>query len=108
MECRIWYQRSTTPRGKRFSQEAAKSVRELGNTHACIMKRDFEVSGRNPLESVFLQMQGENWNSDGVANDWLRRCEVGHSSMSVGDVVEVIPEQKFYVVANFGFEEVPR
>ena len=39
------------------------------------------------LDSVFRQMQGENWSPHGEAQPILERLRLAHTSMSVGDAI---------------------
>jgi hypothetical protein len=40
------------------------------------------------LDDAFRQMQGENWSPHGEARELLRSLGLGHTSMSVGDVLQ--------------------
>jgi hypothetical protein len=40
------------------------------------------------LDRIFYSLQGEIWNPDGAAND-LIKCLDTHTSMSVGDIVQI-------------------
>jgi len=81
-------------------------VAELGVTH--IYLRDVTVKRPNntedALENVFYQSQGEYWSPNGEARGLIQSKGLGHTSMSVGDVIE--HEGRFWVAATFGFEEL--
>jgi len=56
------------------------------------------------LEYLFLAMQGENWSPNGEASELIRSKDLTHTSMSVGDVVEV--GSKLYAVDLVGWVDV--
>lgn len=41
------------------------------------------------LSKIYGLMQGENWSPNGEANDLIDNSEVGHTSMSVGDIIKM-------------------
>ena len=45
-----------------------------------------EVKGKH-LDDAWRRMQGENWSSNGEARGLLQSLGLGHTSMSVGDVL---------------------
>lgn len=53
------------------------------------------------LEEVFTEMQGERWSPNGEARDLISALGLGHTSMSVGDVVAT--GSTFYLVRPVGF-----
>jgi hypothetical protein len=40
------------------------------------------------LDDAWCQMQGENWSPNGEARPLLKRLDLSHTSMSVGDVIQ--------------------
>jgi hypothetical protein len=46
------------------------------------------IHATNPNE-IYKMMQGHNWSPDGEANIMLRRKSIGHTSMSVGDIIVI-------------------
>lgn len=71
----------------------------LGATHTrlgSVLETDLEV--------IFMMMQGKVWSPNCEASEMLRKMDIGHTSMSVGDVVVV--DDKIYLAAAIGFEEL--
>lgn len=97
----IWYQ---TPDSFRRQPDPDFKIdsNNLEATHV-LLGRISETG----LEQIFRIMQGEFWSPNGEANDMIRRLGLGHTSMSVGDVVR-LPDGKAHVVANVGFQWVPK
>lgn len=56
------------------------------------------------LEAIFEMMQGEMWSPNGEARDLIRSLGIQHTSMSVGDAVQI--EDKIFVVDILGFTEL--
>ena len=56
------------------------------------------------LDKIFGIMQGEYWSPKGQARNLIRRAGVGHTSMSVGDIV--VHGGKAYIVDSIGFKEL--
>jgi hypothetical protein len=77
----------------------------LDATH--VFLTTFEAQEGQPvdhaLEDVFQHFQAENWSPNGEARALIQRKALGHTSMSVGDVV-VDPQGRAHLVASFGFE----
>lgn len=61
------------------------------------------VSGTD-LDELFRSLQGEEWSPEGEANELIVGLGLGHTSMSVGDVIVI--GDKIMVVANMGFDFV--
>jgi hypothetical protein len=57
------------------------------------------------LETVWRMQQGDVWSPNGEARGLIREKGLGHTSMSVGDVV-VDPEGRVQLVASAGFEDL--
>jgi hypothetical protein len=78
---------------------------DLAATH--IFLTTFEAQEGQPidhaLEDVFLHFQAEVWSPNGEARALIERKGLGHTSMSVGDVV-VVDDKQVWIVASFGFE----
>jgi hypothetical protein len=60
-----------------------------------------EIVGAD-LNVLFNVLQGENWSPNGEARDLVR--DIGHTSISVGDVIE--KDGEYWMVDNFGFTKV--
>lgn len=65
-----------------------------------------EVLLAKGLEDVYYRMQGDIWSPHGEMREFIRILGLSHTSMSVGDAVYSQEEDKFYLVDNFGFEEL--
>ena len=59
------------------------------------------------LDDVYSKMQGERWSPQGEARPLIEALGLTHTSMSAGDVILDLEENKFYEVAWSGFNEVP-
>lgn len=53
------------------------------------------------MSNVFRMMQGEEWSPRGEARNLIRKMGLGHTSMSVGDVIRI--GTKFVMVNSSGF-----
>lgn len=62
--------------------------------------------GAADLEEVYHHMQGENWSPRGEARPLIRALGLHHTSMSVGDALHDLVEDRWYWCASVGFEEV--
>jgi hypothetical protein len=58
-----------------------------------------------PMESVWLQMQGENWSPNGEARPLIEAKGLRHTSMSVGDVL-IDEAGGIHVAAWAGFKQL--
>jgi len=83
-----------------FGQEFP-TLSELYDTHKRV-----RIFRADDLEDVFSQMQAENWSPNGEQYDRIRTLGLGHTSMSVGDVVYQKSLGKHFVVAPCGFKEL--
>ncbi len=101
---RIWYMRPEFFRDATMGVDWLKkkglmpTPATLSQTHVCIgmVKETY-------LEAVFRMMQGENWSPNGEARNYIRARGLGHTSMSVGDIVE--KGGRFFIVDGTGFVE---
>lgn len=57
------------------------------------------------LEQIYSDMQGERWSPNGEARFLIKSLNLQHTSMSVGDVVEDVVQNKFWIVRSCGFDE---
>jgi hypothetical protein len=71
----------------------------LEQTHALVGK----IAETDP-ETVWSLMQGEAWSPAGEAYGFIQRLGVGHTSMSVGDIIRV--NNKTLMVDKAGFTDV--
>lgn len=58
------------------------------------------------LELVFVQMQAENWSRNGSARGIIQENGLSHTSMSVGDLIQI--EDMFYFVGMHGFKPIKK
>lgn len=89
----VWYARNPT------FFDADTHLSELSTSH---VRLGSYASGS--LDDVWHAMQGECWSPDGQARNLITRLGLRHTSMSVGDVVEIHGE--FHVCANVGWRKL--
>lgn len=65
-----------------------------------------EVLAAKSLDEVYSRMQGDVWSPNGEMRDFIKVLKLTHTSMSVGDVIYSITEDKFYRVDNVYFSEL--
>ena len=75
------------------------TVANLKKTHRLLGKIKETKKGK-----IFGDLQGEFWSPMGEANALIISKGLGHTSMSVGDVIKT--GGKYFVVAGIGFEEI--
>jgi hypothetical protein len=68
----------------------------LEATHAFIGKLD-----TLDLNEIYEKMQGEFWSEGKITNDILKSKDVGHTSMSVGDIIK--NRNGIFMIDNTGF-----
>jgi len=78
----VYYARRPTfrPSGEFGTPVLTVSRLQTSHVHLC------EVEAAR-LDSVFRQMQGENWSPHGEARPMLEKLGLTHTSMSIGDAV---------------------
>jgi len=54
------------------------------------------------LESIYYNMQGEIWSPNGEARPLIEEKGLGHTSMSIGDIVE-LDDGSLHMVDSVGF-----
>lgn len=96
-ETKIWYQTLIFWETKKFHPEV--KVADLEQTHTLL-----GAVAMTDLEEIFYKMQGEVWSPNGEARNLITRLGLVHTSMSVGDVVEM--GGKFFVCDVCGFTEI--
>jgi hypothetical protein len=97
-ETKIWYQnRSFWEKKNPFRPEVKLS--EIEETHTLLGFVDM-----TDLEEIFYKMQGEVWSPEGQARRLIETLGLVHTSMSIGDVVEIAG--KFFVCDIEGFTEI--
>ena len=101
----IWYGQDQFMReaGMGYDWLEKKGLRpnpkELGLTHVFLGR----INESNP-SNVFRMMQGEMWSPEGEARTMIRRKGLGHTSMSVGDIIRVGGKTLF--VDRMGFKDI--
>jgi len=78
----------------------APTVTDLPQTHVFV-----RALQANDLESIYWQMQGENWSPNEEARPLIERLGLSHTSLSLGDVVQA-PNGRYYVCRWLGWEEI--
>jgi hypothetical protein len=71
----------------------------LSNTHVQIGTLKETDPGK-----IFGMMQGENWSPNGEARNMIKSLGIGHTSMSVGDIIKV--GSNYLMVDRFGFHNI--
>jgi len=103
-EYQVWYMKPDWFRDGSIGRLPEPS--NLGATH--VFLKSVEA---NNLEHLFQIMQGEVWSPNGEARSLIESKGLGHTSMSVGDVV-IDDIGEAFIVSQFGFtmldeDEVP-
>jgi hypothetical protein len=88
---KIWYATNPT-----FLPEVYKPITE---THTLLGEVDM-----TDLDEIFYKMQGEIWSPEGEARELIIRKGLNHTSMSVGDVVEM--DGELFVCDRVGWNKV--
>ena len=104
---RAWYMKPDFFRDGMFGSDSLEvqgkmpRVSNLKDTH--VMVREFEAEG---LMSAYAEMQGEVWSPNGEVHGLIESLGLGHTSMSVGDVIE--GTDRLWMVDVRGFKELER
>ena len=103
---KIWYWKDKHGRdllmGTKFLKKqglALPTLKTLSQTHVLIGE-----IGETNKSKVFRMMQGEAWSPQGEANRIISKAGVGHTSMSVGDII--MQGGKIWMVDRMGFTEL--
>lgn len=75
--------------------------KNLKNTHALLGK----IKETNPSK-IYKMMQGENWGQGSVTNKFLQSKGVGHTTMSIGDIIKI--GNKVLFVDERGFKDISK
>ncbi len=94
---RIYYMRPEWFRNGICNQKPV--IAELEKTHVFLC----ETEARD-LDHVFYNMQGEIWSPNGEARELIQSKGLRHTSMSVGDVIEL--DGSYWLVSSSGFEDL--
>jgi len=74
-------------------------IKNLKKTHVLLGS----VKGTNK-EKLFDPLQGEKWSPNGEAYDLIDQSGTMHTSMTVGDIIEI--QDKFYMADLRNFREL--
>lgn len=100
----IWYWKEEYGRDFLMGYEFVKKQLDftpdkLKDTHVLVGT----ISETNP-DRIYSMMQGESWSPSGEAYNMIRKLGVGHTSMSVGDVI--VMGQTGIMVDRTGFVDI--
>jgi hypothetical protein len=95
----VWYMRKEWFADGIMGTEPDKY--HLGKTH--ILLKTLATEGWK-LEDVFVEMQADRWSPNGEAYGLIKAKGLGHTSMSVGDVI--VEDGEAYVVQGVGFHKL--
>jgi hypothetical protein len=102
----VWYQKPGMSRdfgmGWKFLQKhdlPTPDPKNLQKTHVFLGFVD-----EKNLDKVFHMMQGMFWSPRGEANSFIRSKKLDHTSMMVGDVIQI--GSTMYFVDRLGFEKL--
>lgn len=106
-QTRIWYVRPEQGRDYRMGYDWLRDQgipvpdpKTIGQTHiklGSIKEAD--------LDRVFSMLQGESWSPRGEARDLIRDIGLGHTSISVGDIVQTA-DGELLMVDSLGFRSI--
>lgn len=88
---KVWYMRPA-----QWSQRRDFDPRNPEATHILLGS----VASRSP-DVIFTSLQGERWSPEGEARQLIWNMGLRHTSMSVGDVVEI--DGRFHIAAFVGW-----
>jgi hypothetical protein len=100
---KIWYAKETRNLGMGYDWCQKKNClpdpKNLKKTHVLLGS----IKGTD-LDRIFYVMQGEIWSAKGEAYSLIKDSGLSHTSMSVGDVIEI--GDKVHIIDRDGFEEL--
>lgn len=100
----IWYARASTFAAiQSHSMSPDEKVALLGVLNGDLSSSHVLLGtvAETDLERIFVLMQGEIWSPQGEARTLLLRKGLGHTSMSMGDIVRA--KGKLYICASMGW-----
>jgi hypothetical protein len=83
------------------SLTATKALDPHKPTHVFLMRIEAEN-----LDGLFHYMQGENWSPNGEARPLIISRGLGHTSMSVGDIIHDVGANHYHQVDFVGFHRM--
>jgi hypothetical protein len=116
---RIWYMLPATDlrlarqrRGTAGDDRGPLVIQQskLQDTHRCVtlLPVPQDIAGDKTLGTIYNHFQAENWSPNGEAQPLIAGLGLGHTSMSIGDVIENFDAQTAWMVADFGFTRLPK
>lgn len=93
------YMVSPTTVLEKYNHKALKGLMDF--THTLMG----EIKGSDDIEDIFMALQGEIWSPNGEARDLVIEKESTHTSMSVGDIIE-LEDGRMFICAGVGFTEI--
>lgn len=94
---KIWYTKGYfNPFGREKDNITPKSMKKTHILLGSIAETD--------LDKIFSMMQGERWSPNGEARNLILDLGLTHTSMSVGDIIQV--GKVIYLVDTIGFKEI--
>lgn len=103
MKFNIYYTKPEYFRGLMLDDDLPK-LADLTKTHTLLTQ--VNVVTDKPLEAIFSMMQAENWSPNGEARHLIEKRQLGHTSMSVGDIVHDCDNDEWFVCANISFKKL--
>jgi len=87
---------------KKFGNYAQDFVKAyIDQTHVCLGK----IKGTDNIDDLSFLLQGEIWSPEGEARDLIRSKNLCHTSISIGDMVEM-ENGDLYLLGFGGFEKL--
>lgn len=96
----VWYWRKEYAR-KALLGELKPTVESLQNTHTFLTHVRAES-----YDEVFHNMQGEIWSPNGEARGLIQALDLGHTSMSVGDITHDVVNNEWWICKSIGWEQL--
>ena len=85
--------------GEEFKSPQLPDANNLSATHTLL-----GTISETDLNEIYSLMQGENWSPNSEANQMIRSKGLGHTSMSMGDIIVV--NGNAYMVDDYGFVNI--
>lgn len=107
-DCEVWYARSSRDLGMGYDfckeHGLLPKAGKLTDTHVLLGKVDADAN----MSRIFEALQGECWSPNGEARSLIRKLELSHTSMSVGDVIVIADRdgRRTFMVDGNGFAEL--
>lgn len=116
-DIKIWYQKNETRRAWYCGgiKRADLNKKDLAETHILLgeIKGSYDednnynnkpefLSEEDQCEMIYMMLQGEAWSRFGEARALIQRLGLSHTSMDVGDVIQI--QEKYWIVEPCGFK----